>query len=165
MKRSILTLIFCFIATAVFAETQSFQLSLTPDVALRTKTTHIKGVSLNIWGENPQNAFALGLVNGSRGQSSGLSLGFFGNYAENYEGAQLAGIGNYASGKITGLQWAAVNYAVKLNGLQLGLVNIAETTEQGVQIGFFNVIKETKSWFTNLPNELAPGMVFVNWRF
>ena len=165
MKTWLLALIFCFIATGALAETQGFQLSLTPDVALQTKTTHIKGVSLNIWGENPQTAFALGFVNGSTGQSSGLSIGLLGNYAENYEGAQLAWIGNYASGKITGLQWAAVNYAVKLNGLQLGVVNIAETTEKGVQLGLFNVIKETKVWFTNLPNEVAPGMVFVNWRF
>lgn len=165
MKKLVLLFLACFLATGAMAETKGFQMSLIPDIAIQPTTTHIKGVTLNIWGENPQNAIALGIVNGSTGNSSGISLSLLANYSETYEGAQLAWIANYSSKKFTGLQWAAFNYAEKLHGLQLGLINFAETSDKGVQVGFINIMNETKKWFGNLPNEIAPGMVFVNWRF
>lgn len=165
MKTIILILIGCCIATSAFAESRSFQASLTPDIAIEAKTTPINGVSLNIWGENPQSGIALGVVNGSTGNSSGISLGLLANYAQNYRGAHLSWIANYASGQFSGLQWAAFNYAGNLRGLQLGLINYAEASDQAVQIGIINVMNQTKEWFTSLPNELAPGMVLVNWRF
>jgi hypothetical protein len=165
MKKLVLVLLGCFIATGAFAETKGFQLSLIPDVAIHSKTTHIKGVSLSIWGENPQTAFALGVVNGSTGDSSGISLGLLANYAENYTGAQLAYIANYSSIEHSGLQLAAFNYAERLHGLQLGFINFAGTSEKGVQVGLINIMNQTKKWFSNFPNEVAPGMIFVNWRF
>jgi len=165
MKKIVLTLVCCFFATGAYAATKPFQLSLTPDVAIQSKTTQINGVTLNIWGENPQKAFALGLINGSTGNSQGLSLGLLANYAENYKGVQLAWLANYASGKASGLQWAIFNYAGDLSGLQLGLVNCAATSKQGLQIGLLNIMKETKTWFSHLPHQVAPGMIFVNWRF
>jgi hypothetical protein len=164
-KLVLFVLIGCFLATGAFAETKGLQLSLTPDIAIESKTTQIDGVSLSIWGENPQNAIALGFINGSTGSSSGLSLGLLANYAQSYKGAQLAWIANYSSQTFTGLQLAAFNYAENLNGLQLGFINYANTSKKGVQIGFVNIMNETKTWFRNLPNEVAPGMVFVNWRF
>jgi len=165
IKKLVLVLLGCFIATGAFAEPQSFQASLIPDVAVHAKTTHIKGVSLSIWGENPQNALAIGVVNGSTGSSTGISLGFLANYAENYKGAHLAFIANYSSMQFTGLQLSAFNYAERLNGLQLGFINFAAVTDKGVQVGLINVMKSTPTWFSNLPDELAPAMVFVNWRF
>ena len=165
MKKIVLTLICCFFATGAYAATAPFQMSLTPDVAIHAKTTQINGVTLNIWGQNPQRAFALGFVNGSTGNSSGVSLSLLANYAEDYKGAQLAFIANYASGTFTGLQWAFVNYADNLNGLQLGFVNVAKTSQQGLQIGLINVMQQTKTWFSGFPNDVAPAMVFVNWRF
>ena len=149
MKKLVLVLLGCLIATGAFAETKGFQLSLIPDVAIYSKTTYIKGASLNVWGENPQNAFALGLINGSTGNSSGFSLGLLVNYADSYKGFQIA----------------PINYATRLQGLQLGLVNMAMTAEEGVQIGVINIISQTDKWFSNFPNEVAPGMVFVNWRY
>ncbi|MDH3545258.1 MAG: hypothetical protein OEM65_09045 [Desulfuromonadales bacterium] len=165
MKKLALVLLGCFIATGALAETKGFQLSLIPDVAIHAKTTHIKGVSLSIWGENPQTALALGVANGSTGDSSGISLGLLANYAESYEGAHLAWIANYSSVKFTGLQLAAFNYAERLNGLQLGFINFAASTDKGVQVGLINFMRSTQTWFTNFPDELAPAMVFVNWRF
>lgn len=165
MKKLVFVLIGCFFATGALAETQSFQLSLIPDVAIHSKTTHIKGVSLSLWGENPQTALALGVVNGSTGNSSGLSLGLLANYSESYKGAQLAWIANYSSQEFTGLQWAAFNYAAKLHGLQLGFVNFAQSSDQALQVGFINIMNNTKEWFANFPNEVAPFMVLVNWRF
>jgi hypothetical protein len=63
-----------------------------------------------------------------------------------------------------GFQCGVVNVAGSLTGLQLGLVNYAAEASSGVQIGLVNVLPKNE-WFTALPNELAPGMILVNWRF
>lgn len=165
MKKLLFVVILCCFSTGAFAETKGFQLSLTPDIAIQTKTTQIEGLTLGLWSQNPQNALALGIVNGSTGNSSGLSLGLLANYSENYKGAQLAWIANYAKGEVTGFQWAAFNYASKLHGLQLGFINYAEAAENGLQVGLVNIMNNTKKWFGNFPNEVAPVMVLVNWRF
>ena len=164
MKKLTMIALCCAVAAGAYAESKPFQASLIPDIAIHSSDTHIKGVSLSIWGENPQTSLALGFVNGTTGDSSGISLGVLGNYAENYKGAQLAHFLNYTSGNFTGLQLAAVNYAGKLKGVQLGLVNYAEATDTGIQVGFVNIIKENTEWFKNFPDEVAPAMIFVNWR-
>jgi hypothetical protein len=176
MKKLMIVALGCVVAAGAFAEAKPFQASLTPDIAIHSSDTRINGVALSIWGENPQSALALGFVNGSSGDSKGLSWGLA-NYAENYKGVQW-GIGNCTSGKfvgwqggfvnfsedMTGLQTGAVNLANTLTGLQLGWVNYAKTADSGVQIGLVNIMPEN-GWFDGLPNELAKGMVFVNWRF
>lgn len=164
MKKLVLVLIGCCFATGALAESNAFQLSLIPDIAIHAKTARIEGVSIGIWSENPQSALALGVVNGSTGDSSGLSLALLANYAQSYKGAQLAWIANYTEKNASGLQWAAFNYAGKLHGLQLGFINYAETADKGVQVGLINIMNQTKKWFSNFPNEIAPGMVIVNWR-
>ena len=177
MKKLVL-LAACMVATGVLAEeAKPFQASLIPDIAIHSRDTRINGVALSIWGENPQSAFALGFVNGSTGDSKGFSLGLV-NYTENYKGVHW-GIVNYASGEFVGwqagfvsiaedmggIQTSYVNYAHKLKGLQLGLVNYAQTTETAIQLGLVNIIAENEKWFSNFPDEVAPGMVIVNWRF
>ncbi len=157
---------------------QPIQLSLTPDIAIFDRTERIEGLCLSIWGENPQAALALGFVNGSTGQSAGLSWAFILNYADSYKGIQWApinyvkgdflgwqgGFVNYSEGIMKGLQSGVVNYAGRLTGLQFGFINYAATAETGVQIGLVNLIPQNE-WFKGLPDELAPGMIFVNWRF
>jgi len=162
MKKLVIAVLICLVASSAYAESKPFQLSLVPDVAIHSKDTHIKGVTLNIWGQNPQSAFALGFVNGSTGDSKGFSWGLV-NYAESYTGVEL-GLVNYATGNFTGVQSGFFNYAVKLKGLQLGTINYAKTAESCIQIGLINIISQNQ-WFTGFPNELAKGMVFVNWRF
>ena len=162
MKKIILIIAICFLASSAYAETKPFQLSLVPEVAIHSKDTRIEGVTLNIWGENPQSAFALGFVNGSTGDSAGLSLGFF-NYAQNYKGVEWGWV-NYTSGNFTGLQYGIFNYAGTFSGLQLGWINFAQTGKTGVQIGLINIIPSNQ-WFKGFPQELAKGFVFVNWRF
>lgn len=180
-------------AGVAMADSQPIQLSLTPDIAIFDRNTNIAGVTLNIWGENPQKGFALGFVNGSKGDSAGFSLGFLFNYAENYKGVQWApaniananfygwqagvvnytkgnfagwqaGVVNYGGDAVKGLQTGLVNYAGNLTGLQLGFFNYAVKATSGVQIGVINIISQNQ-WFTNFPGELAPGMIIVNWRF
>jgi hypothetical protein len=163
-------------------ESKPFQASLTPDIAIYPKTTEINGLSLNIWGENPQHGVALGLVNGSTGDSKGFTWGLY-NYADSYTGVAW-GLANYSTtsftgwqggiffcpcvvniskGKFTGFQEAVVNYAEEFHGFQLGLVNYAENLH-GVQIGLANIAMNN-GWFNEFPDKLATGFPIVNWSF
>lgn len=146
---------------ALAADTAAIQLSLVPEVAIQSRDTRINGLSLNIWGENPQGGVALGFVNGSTGDSSGFSWGLV-NYSENYTGVQWSFV-NYSSGSFVGWQDAMVNIAKDVTGLQSGLVNYTETLN-GVQLGFINIVTDNP-WFKEFPSKLAPGFVFVNWSF
>jgi hypothetical protein len=194
MKKILFCLAIVFTTSTAIAGSKPIQLSLTPNIALHSRHEIIEGLTLSIWGENRQEALSLGIVNGSKGQSVGASLGLFnyadyyrgihfglfgvnytknnffgaqigwfgGNYAGQMKGLQL-GLGNWAE-QIKGLQFGLVNYAGQLKGLQLGLGNWADTAQDGVQIGLVNIIAQNK-WFDNFPDEVAPGMLFVNWRF
>ncbi len=166
-------------ATVALAGPYPINLSLTPDIALHGRTERIEGLTLSVWGENPQTALSLGLANGSTGASAGLSWAWLLNYAEDYKGVHWAlinytshdflgwqgGLVNYTANSLKGLQTGAVNGAGRLTGLQFGFVNYAEDTDAGVQIGLVNFIRANQGWFTELPDELAPAMIFVNWRF
>jgi hypothetical protein len=184
MKGLLVVLTGVFSMSGVMAS-EPIQLSLTPDIAIYDRNERIEGFSLSVWGENPQSAFALGFVNGSTADSVGLSIGLV-NYTETYTGVQwsffnyakgdfagwqggpvyglaIGGV-NIVKGDMTGFQCALVNYAGTLNGLQLGLFNYADSVESGVQIGVINIMPKNE-WFTKLPEELAPGMILVNWHF
>jgi hypothetical protein len=158
-------------------ESHFFQASLTPDIAIYSKTTEINGLSLNIWGENPQQGVALGIVNGSTGDSAGFSWGLV-NYSDTYTGVSWAWVNvnktsfhgwqygwvSVAQGEFIGFQSSLiVNYAKEMHGLQLGLVNYSEELH-GVQIGLAN-IAINNGWFDDFPNKLATGFPIVNWSF
>ena len=176
MKKTLFCLVIVFTANTAMAGSKPIQLSLTPDIALHGRGEIIEGLTLSIWGENQQKALSLGIVNGSNGQSVGLSLGLL-NYADGYRGIHYGGV-NYTknsffglqigfvncAGQMKGLQLGYVNYAEHLNGVQLSFINYAETAQTGVQIGLLNIIAQNK-WFDNFPDEVAPGMLLVNWRF
>lgn len=72
---------------------------------------------------------------------TGLQAAAFGNYArKQVTGVQMSGFGNFANREMTGAQFAPVfNYAKKLKGLQVGLINIADTSS-GYSIGLINII-------------------------
>ncbi len=150
MRKVIKAFAVCLIASSitssVFAAQKAFQASLTPDVAILDKTERIEGLTLSIWGCNPQTSIALGLINGTSGDSKGVSIGFA-NYGQMYRGIQLG----------------FANADDELKGLQLGVINSTKKTSSGIQLGLLNFIKENR-WFSNFPNELAPFMLFVNWR-
>jgi hypothetical protein len=159
-------------------EIKPVNMSLTPDAAIYSRNVRIEGFTLSLWGENPQKSFALGIVNGSTGNSAGLDWAFILNYADNYDGVKWGlvnftkgdGLGwdggfvNYTEGLSTGLLTGVVNYAERLKGVEFGLVNYVDKTDSGFQIGLINIIRSNKSWFSDLPNSLAPGMILVNWR-
>jgi hypothetical protein len=154
----------------------AFQASLTPDIAIHDKSAQINGLSLSIWGENPQHGVALGLVNGSTGDSSGFNWGLV-NYGDSFTGVQWGvvnfsrgdfngwqdGMVNFSQGSFVGLQSGWINVSKKFKGLQYGLVNYAENLN-GVQIGFVNVARNNP-WFTEFPQKLATAFPIVNWSF
>lgn len=170
--------------TEVLAEeSYPFQASVTPEIAVHPRPTEIRGLALNLWGENPQHGAAFGLANGSTGDSFGFTWSLY-NYADSYTGVSW-GLVNYsqdnfvgwqggvfffpcvvniAQGKFTGFQQAVFNYAEDFCGLQLGLVNYSENLH-GVQIGLVNIARNNTAWFREWPDKLAPGFIFVNWSF
>jgi hypothetical protein len=178
MKKILVFIGVILAAIGAMAGSEPIQLSLTPNIAIFDRSETIEGLTLSVWGENPQTSLALGIVNGSTGRSAGFSLGCILNYSDDYKGIQWApinyamgdflgwqsGLVNYTEGSMRGLQSGVVNYAGHLTGLQLGVVNFAQTATTGVQIGLVNLIPENR-WFSDLPDELAPGMVIINWRF
>src|SRR5450432_2141719 len=90
MKKILILTVLVISAAGLRAEeSHGFQASLTPDIAIYPKTAEINGLSLNIWGENPQQGVALGFVNGSSGDSAGFSWGLV-NYSETYTGVSWA---------------------------------------------------------------------------
>ena len=167
------------LVAGVQAEEAAFQLSLFPNVALYDDTTTINGVAINVWGLNPQHALAIGVINGSYGDSHGISIGGL-NYSENYTGFQWGFVNfananftgwqaacvNYTADTLDGFQLGFVNYAGRLTGFQLGLFNMAAQADHGLQVGLINLLPETRTWFeAGLANQVAPVMIIANWRF
>ena len=178
MKKILIAAALTVNAASLWAdESHGFQASLTPDIAIYPKTTEIDGLSLNIWGENPQHGVAIGIVNGSTGDSSGFTWGIV-DYSESYTGVSWswvdvnttrfhgwqAGIVNVAQSEFVGFQscWL-VNYAKEMHGFQLGLVNYTENLH-GVQVGLANIAMNNP-WFNDFPDKLATGFPIVNWSF
>src|SRR5277367_192375 len=90
MKKLLTIIVFATGAAGLQAEeSHFFQASLTPDIAIYSKTTQINGIALDIWGENPQHSLNLGFVNGSTGDSCGFTWGLV-NYSESYTGVSWA---------------------------------------------------------------------------
>lgn len=96
-----------------------------------------------------------GFSNYSRGSSSGQLSGFanistcdaagiqgsgFANVTHgDMKGVQAAGFANVTTGTHQGAQAAGFfNYSHKLRGVQLGFVNVADTVEKGIPIGFLS---------------------------
>lgn len=161
-KLILLSALVASVATVKAEDAPFFQASLTPDIAIHSKTTEISGICLSIWGENPQSAFAFGFVNGSTGVSKGFTWSFFANYDDNYTGVAWAMV-NYSKEKFVGWQDGFVNVAKEFHGLQTGFVNYSENL-RGVQLGLINVAKNNP-WFNEFPDKLATGFPFVNWSF
>ena len=161
-KLILLSAIVAGITSVNAADLPFFQASLTPDIANHSKTTETSGLALSVWGENPHHGCALGFVNGSTGESSGFSWGFFVNYDESYTGVAWSMV-NLSQVKFVGWQSGIVSVANEFHGLQSGFVNYSENLH-GVQLGLVNIAKNN-SWFHEFPDKLATGFPFVNWSF
>lgn len=176
MKKIIVILPALIAGAAGVNAAEFFQAALTPEIGIHANTTEIRGLALNIWGQNPQHSLTLGLINDSTGDSGGLTWGIL-NCADSYTGVAWGaanisrenfvgwqgGVLNVSQGAFLGLQSGAINVAQGFQGLQLGLVNYAENLD-GVQLGVVNVALNN-AWFDEFPDKLATGFPLLNWSF
>jgi hypothetical protein len=87
------------------------------------------------------NGFQLGGVYNHVSDSlNGMQLSGVLNYVNRKtKGLQLAGVGNISNSEVNGVQVAGVfNYAKRLKGVQIGLINITDSSE-GLSIGLINI--------------------------
>jgi len=100
---------------------------------------------------------AAGVNNLVKGKFAGFQVGgVYNHVSDSVKGVQAAGVANFARRKLSGVQIAGVtnfsnketvgvqiagvcNYSKKLRGVQIGLINIADTSE-GFSIGLINII-------------------------
>jgi hypothetical protein len=82
-----------------------------------------------------------GISNRVRQNMTGVQIAGIVNKAKSAEGIQLAGISNITPREVNGMQVAGIfNYTRNLKGMQIGLVNISDTSS-GYSIGLLNVIR------------------------
>jgi len=146
-----------------FFAKQPFQFSLTPGLSTHGlfSSQVINKFSVNVAGGYTAGVDGLeigGLFNINKGNSRYVQLagifnlvggtvtglqfaGVTNKTLDSVKGVQLAGFINKAEGRVSGLQLAALNNeAHKLKGVQIGLVNVVDSSE-GASIGLINIIR------------------------
>jgi hypothetical protein len=107
---------------------------------------------------NPVHGFQLaGVSNMAKGRMDGMQLsGVYNHTSGTVKGMQVAGVSNYAKEQVSGTQISGVanianrgihgtqispifNYAKSLKGVQIGLINISDTSD-GYSIGLINIV-------------------------
>jgi hypothetical protein len=82
------------------------------------------------------------------------------NYCNNLDGLQIAGLVNFTRRHNSGVQIAGLlNYATYVHGVQLGLINVANTVERGVPVGLFSYVQTGYHLFELSGNEIFYGNV------
>jgi len=110
-----------------------------------TSLQHVKGfqaAGINNYVKGNINGVQIGgVANISGGSLNGFqTAGVFNYQNKNSNGVQVAGVGNMGGGEVSGLQIAGLfNYAKKLKGVQIAVINVADTSD-GYSIGLINVI-------------------------
>ena len=107
------------------------------------KATQLAGLANIMLGE-VNGIQAAGFLNFSKQKMQNLQAAGFTNISmDDATGIQLAGFSNIAAGNLDGAQISAfLNVAKKVNGLQLGVINMADTIESGVPIGILSIVKD-----------------------
>ncbi|UCH83739.1 MAG: hypothetical protein JSW50_15025 [Candidatus Latescibacterota bacterium] len=157
---------------AAAQETKPIQLALFNPLQIYSEDLSIKGFRFNlIYGKNLDlTGVDLGIANVLEGDMKGIQLGIIALNEGGMKGWQ-AGFVNIADGDAVGFQWSQlyngagsihgvqlglVNNTKMLKGLQLGILNLADAADGGLQIGLVNVIKS---------KEKLKFFPIVNWSF
>jgi hypothetical protein len=146
------------------------QIALFNPIQIFDAQTSITGIRWNlIWGKNANvSGIDFGLINEATGDVLGLQGGLVNNVGGNVTGWQQGAV-NLTRGLVQGVQagfysqslgtegvmWSGINNTRRMQGLQVGIVNIADDMD-GLQLGLVNIIR-SKDRFPVLP--------FVNWKF
>ena len=95
-----------------------------------------------------------GVANIQMDKMTGLQLSGVYGIASDVKGVQLSGIMSHTTSDVSGVQISSLlNKTRKLNGLQIGIVNIADSIENGVQVGLFNIVKNGYHAFEFIKDE------------
>lgn len=125
-----------------------------------TKGVLLSGLT-NIAGDNARGLMVSGLTNVAGEKGMGMQLAGIANVAgstfdglmstgllnvvgSTITGVQLSGLGNVAGEQLNGLQMGFFNFASKVNGLQLGVVNYYKDEIKGFQLGLVNANPDTR---------------------
>ncbi len=83
-----------------------------------------------------------GLVNLSKGGKVTQISGLANISTGSIKGLQMAGLINVSTSRVVGAQITGLlNYSDKLNGVQIGVINISDSLERGVPIGFLSFVR------------------------
>lgn len=107
------------------------------------KALQISGFA-NIANAMPVGGQISGFANVCNGDSKGLQITGFSNVNNgNSKSLQIAGFSNINNGDFTGLQISGfLNRVKKLNGAQIGFINLSDTVEKGIALGFLSIVKK-----------------------
>ncbi|MCD4792102.1 MAG: hypothetical protein K8R54_02625 [Bacteroidales bacterium] len=85
-----------------------------------------------------------GFTNITRKELKGFQLAGFANIAgNNADAVQIAGFSNTAKDTITGLQLSSfINTAKHVKGCQIGFINICDSVENGIPLGFISIVRK-----------------------
>lgn len=126
------------------------------DVGLFSSTSHLEGfqwgVLSSIVDSRMVGCNVGGMLAYSGGKAKGLHLAGLANLAlAQMKGVQLSGSVNVAH-DLEGIQLAPYNFAGHLNGMQIGVINVARTHPVGWQVGLINITRDTVAHKMGLVN-------------
>jgi len=106
------------------------------------KATQLAGFA-NITQGEVNGIQAAGFLNYSKQKMQKIQVaGFLNISLDDVFGTQIAGFSNIVQGDLTGTQISGfLNVAKKVNGFQIGIVNIADTLKSGMPIGLLSIVK------------------------
>lgn len=144
--------------------------------ALNMERSYVEGVQLagfmNINGDYTDGIQMAGMTNITLGPVKGSQLGGFSNHSGYMDGLQMAGSMNFSkggkgsqmagglnvsNGTYEGLQLSGgLNYTSVLQGIQVGVVNIADSVSSGFMLGVINWTKNGLHHFELSTNDVTP---------
>ena len=122
---------------------------------------NVKGVQIaginNMVQDNVSGFQAAGISNYVKGKTTGVQMAGISNHSiGGVKGLQMAGIANLNKKEVNGVQVAGVfNYTKNLKGIQVGLINIADSSD-GYSIGLINIVLNGYHKFSIYNNEVMP---------
>lgn len=117
------------------------QLSGITNIAIKD-VNKVQMAGIANFGRNIGGAQLAGIFNASYGVVQGAQMAGILNVGKRVVKLQMAGIGNVSVEESRGLQLATIfNFAMKNSGVQLALVNIADTVS-GVSVGLINLVRK-----------------------
>ncbi|MCL2485063.1 MAG: hypothetical protein FWF00_05625 [Endomicrobia bacterium] len=131
-----------FFAGASFAATP-IKLSLWEKIAIPPADA-VHGVELGLVSYTPElRGVSWNFLFAKTDDAIGVQIGMV-TISNEFVGLLLGQFANFNKGSVKGLQWGFVNHTPSLTGLQIGVVNFAESGEGfALQIGFVNYMENS----------------------